>query len=148
MIHYHNATDRRHFPIGCYRGAGYDEDAAGRRDLEADGGPPITKFCFTKGADRQYVSNVYYWHYTLEPSDAIPLSVLQRIYQRWSVRRPSLTVQVFTTAKTPEQLARVDEFVRSVDAELRAHHLPPGARRGSESLPVTDLRAPRTGTKQ
>jgi exosortase len=148
MIHYHNATDRRHFPTGCYRGAGYQEDLSERQELA---GPaeqaPITKFCFTKGPERRYVSNVYYWHYTLEPPDTVGLSPLQRIHETWSVRRPSLTVQVFTTARTPEQLARVAEFVRLVDEQLHAH-LPPGARRGSESLPVTDLGVPRTETKR
>jgi exosortase len=157
MIHYRDATDRRHFPTGCYRGAGYQEDLAERQDLTVpgDGGAaPIEKFCFTKGSGRRYVSNVYYWHYTLEPPDTVGLSPLQRIHQKWSVRRPSLTVQVFAAPQTPgqlsytpEQLARVAEFVRLVDQQLHAH-LPPGARRGSDSLPVTDLRAPRTGTKE
>jgi exosortase/archaeosortase family protein len=154
MIHYHDATDRRHFPTGCYRGAGYQEEASERQDLDVPGDPaPVEKFCFTKGLGRRYVSNVYYWHYTLEPPDTVGLSLLQRIHQKWSVRRPSLTVQVFAArttteqrAFTPEQEARVAEFVRLVDEQLHAH-LPPGARRGSDSLPVTDLRAPRTGTK-
>jgi exosortase len=147
MIHYRDATDRRHFPTTCYLHHGCQEEVDQRREVDVPGGAPVEKFCFTKPADGVYVSNVYYWHYTLEPPDTIPLSFLQRVYQAWCVRRPSLTVQVFTTAKTPEQLARVDEFVRLVDAELHAH-LPPGARRGSESLPVTELRAPRTATKQ
>jgi exosortase/archaeosortase family protein len=148
MIHYHDATDRRHFPAGCYRGAGFSEDPSEHQEVAAGAGAPIEKFCFTKGLDRGYVSNVYYWHYTLEPPDQVGLSALQRVHQRWSVRRPSLTVQVFTTARTPEQLARVAEFVRLVDTRLHDALLPPGARRGSDSLPVTDLRAPRTGTKQ
>jgi exosortase len=147
MIHYRDATDRRHFPTGCYRGAGYQEDFSERQELPVgQDEAPVEKFCFTKGPDRGYVSNVYYWHYTLDPPDTVGLSLLQRIHQRWSVRRPSLTVQVFTTARTPEQLARAAEFVRLVDDKLHAH-LPPGARRGSDSLPVTDLRAPRIGTK-
>ncbi len=155
MIHYHDATDRRHFPTGCYRGAGYTEDPNGRKDLTVGADPePVAKFSFTKGQEAGYVSSVFYWHYTLEPPATIPLSPLQRIYQRWSVRRPSLTVQVFTNATTPAQMARVEEFVKLVDDELHGSgdpkhaHLPPGARRGSESLPVTDLRAPRTGSKQ
>jgi exosortase len=146
MIHYRDATDRRHFPTGCYRGAGYQEDAAERQELPVGKDEAaITKFCFTKGSDQRYVSNVYYWHYTLEPPDSVGLSLLQRIHQRFAVRRPSLTVQVFTKANKPEELARVADFVRLVDENLHAH-LPPGARRGSESLPVLDLRAPRTGT--
>ncbi len=119
MIHYHNATDRRHFPTGCYRGAGYQEDFSERQELAVPGGEaPVEKFCFTKGPDRGYVSNVYYWHYTLEPPETVGLSLLQRVHEKWSVRRPSLTVQVFTTAQTPEQLSRVAEFVRLVDEKL------------------------------
>jgi exosortase len=146
MIHYHDATDRRHFPTACYRGAGYQEDLSGRQELPLVGGEcPAEKFCFTRGQDD--LSNVYYWHYTLEPPDSVGLSALQRIHEAWTVRRPSLTVQVFTTAHTPEQLARVADFVRLVDQELQAH-LPPGARRGNDSLPAIDLRAPRTDTKR
>jgi exosortase len=149
MIHYHNATDRRHFPTGCYRGAGWKEDLSGREEVPLTGdGAPAQKFCFTKGAEPVYaVNNVYYWHYTLDLPDGLGLSLAQRMHEAWSVRRPSLTVQVFTDARTPGPLSRVAEFVRLVDDALQAH-LPPGARRGNDSLPITDLRAPRTGTRR
>jgi len=148
MIHYHDATDRRHYPTACYRGAGFQEDLAGHQELPLEGGlAPVVKFCFTRGQDAASCNNVYYWHYTLEPPGSVGLSPLQRIHEAWTVRRPSLTVQVFTTARTPDQLARVAEFVGLVDERLQAH-LPPGARRGNEGLPGIDLRAPRTGTKR
>ena len=96
MIHYHNATDRRHFPTGCYRGQGYQEDFSERQELAVAGGEaPVEKFCFTKGADRGYVSNVYYWHYTLEPPETVGLSLLQRIHGVVRFHASSLTVQVF-----------------------------------------------------
>jgi hypothetical protein len=50
-----------------------------------------------------------------------------------------MTVEVFTTAWTPEQFGQAGELSRLVDQELRAH-LPPGARRGSEILPITARR--------
>jgi exosortase len=148
MIHYHDATDRRHFPTACYRGAGYAEDATGHGELSLTGGaPPAQKFCFTRGRDPVSVNNVYYWHYTLEPPDTVGLSALQRIHEAWAVRRPSLTVQVLTTAHTSQQLVRVAKFVQLVDEKLQ-DHLPPGARRGNEGLPGIDLRAPRNATKR
>jgi hypothetical protein len=148
MIHYHDATDRRHFPTACYRGAGFQEDLSRREEVPLAGGAePAQKFCFVRGQESQS-ANVYYWHYTLEPPDSAGLSPLQRAYEACAVRRPSLTVQVFTSrARTPEQLARVAEFVRLVDDKLRAY-LPPGARRGNDSLPYIDLRPPRTATKR
>jgi hypothetical protein len=100
-------------------------------------GAPAQRFCFARRDESRYLSYVYYWHYTFE-ADVAGLSWLQRLHAEWAVR-PSLTVEVFTTAQTPEQLGKAAEFVRLVDQELQAH-LPPGARRGSEILPITARR--------
>ncbi|HZT81046.1 MAG TPA: hypothetical protein VFA26_12515, partial [Gemmataceae bacterium] len=96
-------------------------------------------FCFTRNGQRSFV---YYWHYTLEPPTADGLSPLQRVYQRRTRALPSVTLSVFTTAKTPEDLNRAAEFVRQVDEQLHAPDrdgrsvLPPGARMGSDTLPI------------
>jgi exosortase len=147
MIHYHDATDRRHFPTACYRGVGCQEDQSQRDEIAlANGEAPAQKYRFTRGKDQAEACNVYYWHYTLEPPESLGLSPLQRIHEAWAIRRPSVTVQITTRGQAPAQLERVAEFVRLVDEELQSH-LPPGARRGNESLPAIDLRAPRTGTR-
>jgi exosortase len=134
MIHYHDATDRRHFPTGCYGSAGFQEDVARDGEVPLAGGEvPARKFCFIQPKDTDAVTNVYYWHYSLELPESLALSPLQRIHEAWAVRRPSLTVQVTTPAHTPEQLARVADFVRLVDEQLQVH-LPPGARRDNDEL--------------
>jgi hypothetical protein len=135
MVHFRDGQDRQHHPLICYQVAGFTEVPSGREALPLDGnGSPAQRFCFTRGGDARYGSYVYYWHYTFEP-DVPGLSLLQRLHAAWAVH-PSLTVQVFTAAQTPEGLSEAAAFVRQVDRELQAF-LPPGARRGSETLPVT-----------
>jgi exosortase len=138
MIHYRNGQDRQHHPLICYTAEGWTEDESGREALAMTEGEPIRRFCFTRDGATRYLSYVYYWHYTFEPPEGTPLSPWQRMHAEWAVR-PSLTLEVFTTARTPEQLARAAEFVRLVDERLQ-DHLPPGARRGSETLPMTAKR--------
>jgi exosortase len=135
MVHFRNGEDRNHHPLICYKVAGCSEEPSGRLALPMKTGDPIQRFGFTRGDERSYPSYVYYWHYTFEPADEAGLSVVQRLHADWAVR-PSLTVQVFTTAQAPEQLDQVADFVRRVDEQLQAH-LPPGAHRGSETLPIT-----------
>jgi len=138
MVHFRNGQDRLHHPRVCYSVVGCTEDPRGHQDLPMDGsGQAAQRFCFTKRQEAGYPSYVYYWHYTFEP-DVAGLSWLQRVHAEWAVR-PSLTVEVFTTARTPEQLDQSAEFVRLVDQKLQAF-LPPGARRGSETLPITARR--------
>ncbi len=139
MVHYRDGRDRRHHPLICYKVAGYTEEPGGHQAVPLAGeGSPAQRFCFTRGEDRGYPTYVYYWHYTFEPPDAPGLSAWQRLHAQWAVR-PSLTVQVFTAARSPEELDRAAEFARLVDDRLKAH-LPPGARRGSETLPITTRR--------
>lgn len=151
MVHFRNGEDRRHHPLICYKVAGCTERPSGRAELPLEGeGAPARRFSFTRQDDGRYASYVYYWHYTLEPPDELGLSALQRLHEERAVRRPSLTVQVYTAAQAPDQLGRVEEFVRRVDRELQAH-LPPGARRGSDVVPVKEvgkyIGAPRRGTR-
>ncbi len=136
MVYFKDGRDRRHHPIICNEVAGAKHDAAGD-DLVDMGGPGhARRFCFTRGGFRSYV---YYWHYTLEPVGGEQLSPLQSIHQDLGVRRPSLTVEVFTNAQAPEHLEKVAEFVRDMDRKLQAH-LPQGASRGSDVLPVKYVR--------
>jgi hypothetical protein len=138
MVHYRNGRDREHHPRICYEVLGCVEDPRGNQAVRMDEpGAPAQRFCFTRRDEPGYLSYVYYWHYTFEP-DVAGLSWLQRAHAEWAVH-PSLTVEVFTTARTPEQLDKAAEFVRLVDQELRAH-LPPGARRGNDILPITARR--------
>jgi exosortase len=138
MVHFRNGRDREHHPRICYDVAGCTEDRRGLGVVPMEGaGAPAQRFCFTRPDDPGYLSYVYYWHYTFEP-DVAGLYWLQRAHAEWAVH-PSLTVEVFTTARTPQQLDKAAEFVRLVDQELRAH-LPPGARRGNEILPITARR--------
>jgi len=136
MVHFRDGRDRHHHPLVCYKVTGCSEETGRHQALPVGGaGEPVQRFCFTRGDDRNYLSYVYYWHYTFEPPDVGRFSVLQRLHAEWGVR-PSLTVQVHTDARTPEQLDQAAEFVRLVDERLQAH-LPPGARRGSETLPIS-----------
>jgi exosortase len=137
-VHFRSGRDREHHPRICYEVAGCIEDPGRHQDLRLDGaGAPAQRFCFTRRDEPGYLSYVYYWHYTFEPEVA-GMSWLQRVHAEWAIH-PSLTVEVFTTARTPEQLDKAAEFVRLVDQELKAH-LPPGARRGNEILPITARR--------
>ena len=137
MVHFHDRRDREHHPRICYEVAGCVEDPRGQQALPLDEpGAPAQRFCFTRRDDSRYLSYVYYWHYTFEAPAG--LSALQDLHAAWAVR-PSLTVEVFTTPRSPEELDRAAEFVRLVDRQLKSH-LPPGARRGSEALPITARR--------
>jgi exosortase/archaeosortase family protein len=145
MVHFHDGSDRRHHPLVCFRVAGYEEAPEGHGLVPLEGqDAPARRFCFTRQDAKSYV---YYWHYTLEPAESERLSYLQRTYQEMGVQRPSLTVQVFTSASNPGQLAKAEEFIRRVDKQLQ-EHLPPNARRGHETLPVKYVGAPRGGTPQ
>jgi hypothetical protein len=133
MVHFKDGQDRRHHPRICYKVAGFQEDLSQHQEVELAGGlGKAQRFCFTRGGARSYV---YYWHYTLEPDEAEQLSPLQTIHQAVGVRRPSLTIQVFTNAQVPEHLDKVAEFVREADRRLQGH-LPRNARRSSGLLPV------------
>jgi hypothetical protein len=137
MVHFRDGRDRQHHPLVCCKVAGCTENSSGHEAVQLEGpGSPAQRFCFTRDDDPGYLSYVYYWHYTFEAPAG--LSPLQRLHAAWAVR-PSLTVEVFTTARTPQQLDQSAEFVRLVDRQLKSH-LPPGARRGSEALPITARR--------
>ena len=136
--HFRNAEDRRHHPRICFDVGGWTEDTEGSEkvDLEPPDSAPARRFSFQR-PDAQ--SFVYYWHYTFVPENNATLSPLQRLHEDVEVRRPSLTAQVFGSprneAHKDEDLARLAEFVRTVDKELQ-QHLPPSARRGSDLLSV------------
>jgi exosortase len=135
MVHFRNGLDRQHHPLICYQVAGYLEEPAGRQDVTMEGpGGAAQRFCFTRGDAASYPIYVYYWHYTLPPPDAPGWSWLQGLHARCTVS-PSLTVQVFTDAQTPEELEQAAAFVRLADGQLQAY-LPSGARRGSDTLPI------------
>jgi len=136
LVHFRTGEDRQHHPVICYSVAGCEQDPKGHDTVTMAGdGGPAQRFCFTKGHNLRYV---FYWHYTFEPPDAPEWSWLQRLHAR-RLAHPSLTVQVSTDARTPEQLEQAAQFVRLVDRQLQAH-LPPGARRGSDTLPIVITR--------
>jgi exosortase/archaeosortase family protein len=136
MIHSSDGGDRRHHPRICFQVAGFTEDSARRETcLFDDQSASPVRFCFTRGNSCRYV---YYWHYTFEPSEGEELTALQRLSQECGVRRPSLTVEIFTDAQNPVHLGEVGKFVEVVDRQLK-DYLPPGARRGSDTLPVRQL---------
>jgi exosortase len=138
MVHFRDGEDRQHHPLICYQVAGWLEDRQGRKIEPLGDGEPAQRFCFTRSDATRYASYVFYWHYTFEPPDAPEWTWLQRLHAHRLVH-PSLTVQVFTDARTPEQLDQAAQFVRLVDQQLQAY-LPPGARRGSDTLPITITR--------
>jgi exosortase len=145
MVHFKDGRDRRHHPLVCCKVEGYEEEPRRHSavDMEDDG-PPVQRFCFTARGIGIYV---YYWHYTLEPGDSEGLSPLQRLHQEFGLRRPSLTVQVWSWGRTEAELEAADAFVRAVDRELQGYLPPGGARRGSETVPITVIgpqRAPAT----
>jgi exosortase len=130
LVYHRDGSDRAHHPLVCYRVAGYAEDPAGRESVPLDDdGAPLRRFRFVRPGERL---TVFYWHYTLEPSETGGLSSLQFLHQRLRYRLPSVTVQLVATAETPE--ARLTEFARQVDRQLRQDCLPAGARRGSDLL--------------
>lgn len=142
MVHFQSGKDREHHPIICYKVAGYTEELRAHASLQLPGRPaPVERFAFSrKGA----LSYVYYWHYTFEPELPADLSLLQWIYQRRGRLLPSLTIEVFTDAQTPGQLEEIATFVQEVDDQVRAH-VPPGARMGSDILPIKYTGDPRHG---
>src|SRR5262249_10654551 len=139
VIHFRDGKDRRHHPEICYKVAGKTEDrAAGARVDVGDPEAVVERFCFSGNDDR---SSVYYWHYTLEPPAAAEVSPLRRIYQRRARPLPTVPLAVFTTPLSPPDLDRTAAFVRLADQALR-RCLPPGARMGSDVLPIRLLSAP------
>lgn len=139
MVHFRDGRDRAHHPLVCYPVAGYREDPAGRGQAWLDGArPPVERFCFTRAGERGYA---FYWHYTLTLPTADDRTPLQRLHERRPQALPSLTVTVFTDAAGTDALDRAAAFVRLADAALQAH-LPPGARMGSDTLPVRIVYAP------
>jgi exosortase len=138
-VGFNDGTDRKHHPRICYLALGRAEDRAGYAVVDAgDGEPPIERFCYDGPAGPSFV---FYWHYTLDPTPA-GASPFQALYQTLRERRPSLTVEVFTAARTAAELDEAAAFVRGADRELRKL-LPPGARRGSDALPIRNTTAPR-----
>jgi hypothetical protein len=136
MIHFKDGRDRRHHPGICYPVAGFTIDEAACQDFSfPDQAGPARRFCVVRQGRPYYV---YYWHYTLVPPAVEGLSWFQRWHQEYGVRWPSLSLQVFTNAQSPEQLDQVDHFVRLVDRQVQ-EYLPSGSRRGSDTLPVRRL---------
>ena len=98
-------------PTGCYAGAGFQEDLAGRQELDVAGdGAPVEKFCFTKGPDRGMLVTYTTGITRSNRPRTSGCRCCSAVHEKWSVRHRSLTVQVFTTAQTPEQLSRAAEF--------------------------------------
>jgi hypothetical protein len=136
LIHFLDGRDRRHHPRICYPVAGFTEDETAGQDFSfSDQAETARRFCMVRQGRPFYV---YYWHYTLVPPSAENLSWWQRWHLEYGVRWPSLTVQVFSNAQSPEQLEQVDHFVRLVDRQVQ-EYLPSGSRRGSDTLPVRRL---------
>jgi exosortase len=137
LVHYRDGTDRNHHPPICYKVAGFTCDPAGEERLACGDQPAaIARFCFHRGRERVHV---FYWHYTFEPPDAASATALQRIHQHQGRRLPSLTAGVTTTAQTPEELDRVAQFVQLVDGQLLRDCLPPGTRRGCDTLLIREV---------
>ncbi len=135
MIHRRDGKDREHHPDICYKVIGSQPEAEGNKEIVVpDQAEPIRRLCYTDGRQKTYV---FYWHYTLEPPAAAEaaLSPLQRFHLRRTQRLPSVTVEVFTNAQSPQELDRAEQFVKAVDATLRPR-LPSTARLGSQALPI------------
>jgi hypothetical protein len=134
MVYFRDGQDRRHHPINCAQAAGLREDPQERDVIPLpEAASPIRRFCIRDGNVKNYV---FYWHYTFLPPLPAGTSELQRFYQLQHNAMPSLTVEVFTSAHTPAQLTQLAEFVRAVDAELRARYLPEGVLLRSDMVPV------------
>jgi exosortase len=137
IVHFRDGRDRAHHPIICHEVAGYAQVEHGRASIPVEGEAfPIERFCFSRNGTATYV---FYWHYTLEPPAPAAQSLLQRIYQPRPARWPSVTLEVFTTARDAEELDAAGAFVRSVENRVRLH-LPVYARMGSDLLPVRLIR--------
>jgi hypothetical protein len=129
--------DRNHHPEICMReAAGVPEDRSGRAIVYLDGDArrPVQRFRFRTGADQAVT--VYYWHYTFEPAWRDRPSFLQGLYQNYSRRAPSMTVQASVHGSEQEQETTEKDFLGRVDSALRAAYLPPSARMSCERLPI------------
>ena len=122
--------------------AGQPEDPRGREALAVDEhNAPIQRFRYGHPGRYQFV---YYWYYTLpEPSDP-GLSEIQRLYQQLRRRPASVTIQVFAPDRAVEDATVSREFVKLVDAALQPL-LGPGAKRGSQRMPVMVIDGPEPG---
>lgn len=129
-VYFRDGRDRQHHPRICGRAAGLEETSL--TPLAIDAGPPVAHYAFRGNAGPHHV---YYWHYSLESTDAFDPSPLRRLHQRSTRRSPSLTVEVFTAAASPDELANVEELVRQADHAIKGC-LPAGARRGCDVLPI------------
>jgi exosortase len=133
MIHFENGEDRKHHPAVCFKVAGDVEDPSGYAEFPVEeGSAPVRRFCFTGNRGSSYV---FYWHYTLEPTAGPDVSALQRVYLKRIQKLPSVTVEVFTNARSEDDLGKVAEFCKQVHRKMRAR-LPSGARLGSDVLNI------------
>jgi hypothetical protein len=133
MVHTRDGSDRSHHPLICFQVAGYQaEDPAGVPVAIPGHQTPVRRFGFPGDGPKQYV---FYWHYTFELPEPPGQTFLQRMHQRFTRRAPSLTLQVFTSARTEAQLKQAEDFVRRVDRRIQ-EYLPPGATMGSDTRPV------------
>jgi hypothetical protein len=129
--------DRNHHPEVCLREvAGVPEDRAGRAVVFLDAQRPVQRFRF-KTSPIQTIT-VYYWHYTLPPSDGAEPSGLQKLH-RHSRPAPSVTAQVSLNGDEDEVKRIEGTFLRHIDALLRQEHLPAGVVQGCERKPVLVL---------
>jgi exosortase len=95
-------------------------------------GVGVKRFLFKIDHKDHYI---YYWHYTFAPRPNGDWSFWQRLHYQFVKRAPSLTIQVFAFAQTPQEVRQSEEFVRRVDQALQ-EFLPTAARRGNDTRSV------------
>jgi exosortase len=133
LVYSRNGQDRDHHPEICLgEAAGATEIQKARQTipLQAVANRLALRTCYqTQHLQR---TTIYYWHYTLVPSDDDSQSFLQRLYLKYRESWPSLTVQV----QTNQSSAAVTEAIETtllpeIDRWLQMN-LPASAKVGHE----------------
>lgn len=140
LVHSRVGEDRRHHPEICIRDVSGAPEVPGSRAQVPLASPErvAQRFRFQTGGGRSLA--VYYWHYSLPPSER-PWSPLQQIHQAVGANNPSVTVQLTTAGDNPRDLATVEQtLLPQLDAALAERVLPPAARPGCDRLPVVFVR--------
>jgi len=144
MAYSRHGEDRGHNPEVCMILAGKPEDRTVRQSVEVPGhAAPVQQYRYGWPGDRQWV---FYWYYTLVPSPAGEMTVLQRLYQRLHYRPASITIEVFSPEQIGDDGQAGREFVRLLDEALQ-DHLGETAVRGSRRLPVELTYRPEEGER-
>lgn len=108
LVYSATGQDRQHHPEICLRDAGGAMEI--KRDrmqipIQSNTGLYAERFRYVR--NRQ-TTTVYYWHYTIMPTELNTLTALQRVHLRQQEGWPSVTVQVQTNMDDPHALRMIE----------------------------------------